>query len=118
MRAEVADTAESRRVGLSGRAELPAGRGMLLVFAKPRRACLWMRGVEFPLDAAFIGSGGAVAGIVRMEARTETHHCAPSDVVYALEVNAGVLDNVKIGDVVLGLPPPPLLPNPSPNPLP
>lgn len=104
--AEIAATPEMRRIGLSGRAELPPGAGMLLVFAEAGKFCLWMKNVYFPLDAAFIDSAGAVIGIVRMQAQTEDLHCAPAPATYALETNAGFLDETKLGDIVLGLPPP------------
>ncbi|MBC8279197.1 MAG: DUF192 domain-containing protein [Chloroflexi bacterium] len=53
---EVAANSEQRIRGLSGRASLDAGTGMLFIFEKPERFRFWMREMEIPLDIVWIGS--------------------------------------------------------------
>ncbi|MGU9951957.1 MAG: DUF192 domain-containing protein [Gammaproteobacteria bacterium WSBS_2016_MAG_OTU1] len=103
---EIAATPSSRRLGLSHRPHLPQSAGMLLAFATPKKICLWMRDVSFPLTAIFIDSTAEIIDIAHMLPHTETRHCARSPAVYALEISPKFEEenNVVIGDKVLGLP--------------
>ncbi|OGL95229.1 hypothetical protein A2348_02830 [Candidatus Uhrbacteria bacterium RIFOXYB12_FULL_58_10] len=51
---EVADSAEERRVGLSGHAWLDADRGMLFLFDEPGRYGFWMKDMDFPIDIIWL----------------------------------------------------------------
>ena len=51
---EVADTADEQRAGLSGRAEVPEGTGMLFTFAGRQERQVWMAGMQTRIDAAWI----------------------------------------------------------------
>jgi uncharacterized membrane protein (UPF0127 family) len=64
VRATVAGTAAAKTRGLSGRAALPRGEGMLFVYDEPRRRSFWMRGMRFALDMVWIRDG-RVAGVTR-----------------------------------------------------
>ena len=82
-----------RRRGLSGRADLAPGEGLLL---KPCRA-VHMMGMKFPLDVAFLDAGNRV--IARYErlapgARTRWHRAARA----ALELPAGTLQETGTTD--------------------
>jgi uncharacterized membrane protein (UPF0127 family) len=88
---EKVDTEAAREQGLSGRASMPASRGMLFVFDHIDRACIWMKGMKFPLDIAWLNVRGDV---VRLEenVRPETYpndFCA-DNTFFVIEVNAGV----------------------------
>ena len=96
VRAELAATPESRRVGLSGRRTLALDGGMLLMLPRVANMCLWMHKVYFPLDAAFIDTSGVVVSTARMLAHTEDLHCPPLPICYALEVSAGWLDKHQV----------------------
>lgn len=87
--AEVASTSASRAVGLMHRRQMPHNRGMLFVFERPARHCMWMRNTLIPLAVAFIDEQGTILNIEEMKAETETNHCAADSVRYALEMNAG-----------------------------
>src|SRR5690554_3291083 len=52
--AEVARTAEERRVGLSFRQSLPKNQGMLFVFDGEVVPSFWMKDTLIPLDLIFI----------------------------------------------------------------
>lgn len=54
--AEIADTPELRRKGLSKRAELPAGSGMFF----DKVGAYWMKDVNFDLDIVFLDKQGTV----------------------------------------------------------
>lgn len=107
--AEIADTPDLRRLGLSFRSTLAADSGMLLSFPKARRFCLWMRDVSFPLSAIFIGEDGRVISRAIMRPRTVKSHCPPRPALYALETPLAWprLNKIRAGDVVKGLPPAP-----------
>jgi uncharacterized membrane protein (UPF0127 family) len=64
VRAIVAATAAAKARGLSGRATLPRGEGMLFVYDEARRLSFWMRGMRFALDMVWIRDG-RVAGVTR-----------------------------------------------------
>ena len=60
---ELADTPDKRIRGLSGRASMDAGTGMLFVFEKPERFRFWMREMEITLDIVWIGSNCEVVDV-------------------------------------------------------
>ncbi|MEW6118849.1 MAG: DUF192 domain-containing protein [Pseudomonadota bacterium] len=86
---EVAATPQARQRGLMGRTHLPSDSGMLFVFEAPGRHCFWMRDTPLPLSIAFIDASGRVAGFTDMQPRTDTLHCPPTAVRYALEIAQG-----------------------------
>ncbi len=60
---EVADTDEARSVGLSGRASLKDGSGMLFVFEQEGFSGIWMKDMLFSIDIVFIDAGGRVLSV-------------------------------------------------------
>lgn len=86
---ELATTPSQRERGLMGRTHLPADGGMLFVFEQPGRHCFWMRDTPLPLSIAFIDPAGRIASLADMQPRSETPHCPPVDIRYALEVRQG-----------------------------
>jgi uncharacterized protein len=102
VKAEAVRTPERLYLGLSGRRELPEGRGML--FFMPARAVqtFCMRGMRLPLDLIWI-SDGRVAGITRDVPRTFPGDLtSPEPVTHVLEVPGGFADRhgIKAGDPV------------------
>jgi uncharacterized membrane protein (UPF0127 family) len=89
IRAEVANTPESRMKGLMFRKTLGTSDGMLFVFDEPQRQCMWMRNTYVPLSVAFIDANGAILNVEDMEPLTETSHCAAGPAKFALEMNKG-----------------------------
>lgn len=104
-RVEVAQTADQQRAGLSGRAELSAGTGMLFRFGSRSEQQVWMAGMRFPLDIAWIADGKVIA-IDSLAACAETAENAcprwtsPSPVDTLLEVPAHSLTAVVPGMAV------------------
>ncbi|MBU1224282.1 MAG: DUF192 domain-containing protein [Gammaproteobacteria bacterium] len=103
---EVAATEQQRQRGLMGRTHLPADGGMLFVFEEPGRHCFWMRDTPLPLSIAFIDAAGRIAGLADMQPRSETPHCPPAEIRYALEVRQGEFQRrgITARDQVEGLP--------------
>jgi len=87
--AEVAASEAARRQGLMQRRALPEQRGMLFVFERAARHCMWMKNTHLPLSVAFLDAQGRILNIEEMQPRTEDNHCAAQPARYALEMNAG-----------------------------
>ncbi len=111
IRAEVANTPETRRKGLMFRTRLAAQSGMIFIFPKERRISMWMKNTRIPLSVAFIDSSGRIVNIERMQPNSEKTHSSTGPAKYALEMNQGWFseNGVKSGHLVTGLgqlPPP------------
>ena len=63
VRAEVADTQAKRQQGLSGRAGLEPGAGMLYVYEQPQRPEFSEAATRFGLSVAFLRDDGTVAEV-------------------------------------------------------
>lgn len=102
---EVADTAYTRMQGLSGREELPEGRGMLFLFNPPERAGFWMKDMKFPIDIVWI-SGGRVVGVEESvspddnPSRTVYYPPAPVDRVLEIPAGSAATAGITAGSVV------------------
>lgn len=103
--AEVAATGPARQIGLMNRATMPAHRGMVFVFPRPARHCMWMKNTLIPLSVAFLDDDGRILNIERMEPRSEESRCAAKPARYALEMNAGWFESRRIapGETIRGL---------------
>ena len=92
---EVEDTEAAREQGLSGRASLAKGTGMLFVFDTPGKYGFWMKDMHFSIDMLFIDTSGTVVTIAPNALPAGYHESPPqvfyptSDVKYVLEVPAG-----------------------------
>lgn len=89
LQVELATDATSRRRGLMGRTELPAGTGMLFVYADEAPRAFWMKRTVLPLDIAYLDGDGRIVDIQTMAPQTLTMHHSRAPARYALEVPAG-----------------------------
>lgn len=105
--AEVAATFESRVQGLMHRRSMPPQRGMLFVFTRADRHCMWMRDTLLPLSVAFLDADGRILNVEDMRPQTDDSHCAIAPATYALEMNRGWFsqNHVGKGAVISGLGP-------------
>ncbi len=87
--AEVAHTDENRQIGLMFRESMPDNHGMIFVFTREARHCMWMRNTLLPLSVAFLDADGRVLNIEDMTPLTEDSHCASGPARFALEMNQG-----------------------------
>lgn len=99
---EVASTPEERTSGLGGRESLPANFGMWFVFPDDSQDPFWMKDTKFNLDMIFVGNDMKVKDIKPNNAAlTETLIQPVSPYRYVLEINAGEVAGVNIGDTVV-----------------
>lgn len=100
--------------GLSGRERLDSGHGMSFQYGQSVNTGVWMPDMHFPLDIAWI-SQGRVTGIITLQPcpTPSTHQncpasAAPGPIDGMLEVPAGELKDVEVGDTVMlnGVPTP------------
>jgi uncharacterized membrane protein (UPF0127 family) len=87
--AEVAATPEQRSAGLMWRRSMAGHEGMLFVFPRAERHCMWMKNTFIPLSVAFLDEEGRIINIRNMQPQSETNHCADAPALFALEMNLG-----------------------------
>lgn len=89
--AEIAATDEARKLGLSRRASLAPGTGMLFVFPKDGNWGIWMKDMQFSIDIIWTGAAGKVIAI-NSQISPETYPSVfypNNNARYVLEVPAG-----------------------------
>jgi uncharacterized membrane protein (UPF0127 family) len=111
LRAEIANTEDTRLRGLMFRKSLPENRGMVFVYPEEGHQAMWMKNTLIPLSVAFIDRDGKIQNIADMEPHSERSHASAGNAKYALEVNRGwfAKRGIRSGDRVEGLkklPPP------------
>ena len=102
---EVAANAEQRIRGLSGRASLDPGTGMLFIFEKPERFRFWMKQMEISLDIVWIGSNCEVVDVSEnvpfpdKETPLEDlpRYSPESRAKFVLEINGGEAADLGLG---------------------
>lgn len=87
--AELANTPNTRQVGLMHRQSMAENRGMVFAFEFDATHCMWMRNTLIPLSVAFLDADGTIINIEDMQPQTENNHCAAKPARYALEMNLG-----------------------------
>ena len=103
---EVADSEAARQLGLSGRADLPAGTGMLFRYDESARRSYWMAGMLVPIDLAWIDDGEVLGTqtlppCVNPAADACPTFASPGPVDTVLEAPAGALASVETGTAVV-----------------
>ncbi len=111
LRAEVANTEDTRLKGLMFRRSLAESQGMIFVYSEEGRHAMWMKNTLVPLSVAFIDRDGRILNIEQMEPHSERSHASRGSAKYALEMNRGWFEGrgIKPGMRVEGLknlPPP------------
>jgi len=88
---EVADTEVLREQGLSGRSDIPDGKGMLFVFDTDGLWSIWMKDMRFPIDIVWADADGKVITVANNVApETYPEVFSPSlPARYVLELPAG-----------------------------
>lgn len=87
--AELALTPHAHARGLMYRQRLPAEHGMLFVFTRPERLCMWMKDTPLALSVAFLDARGVIINIADMQPLSLDPHCAKRPARYALEMPRG-----------------------------
>lgn len=106
---EVADTKESRSLGLGGRSSLGAESGMLFVMEQRAKPTFWMKGMLIPLDFIWIDGVNIVDILQNVQppvvgqADSSLQLYSPITIVdRVLEVNSGYVaaHGIKNGDQI------------------
>ncbi len=104
---EVADTDDSRKLGLSGRDKLDEGKGLLFDFTNTdfKRPGFWMKDMNFSIDIIWIKDGKVID--IKNDAPLPPDdnlpvYYPPSEVSHVLEVPAGwsAKNNITAGSTV------------------
>ena len=98
---ELAVTSEQKSRGLMGREYLGDREGMLFIFKSEGRYGFWMGGMVIPLDILWIDADGIVAGIAANappvpQGTDGESYVPPRPILYVLEINAGLAEQVEI----------------------
>jgi len=100
---EVAATNNTVQRGLSKRATIPAGTGMLFVFSQSRILSFWMIDCLLDIDVAYLDRAGTVVGLYTMKVEPPRaqgeedaayklrlkHYPSDEDALYAIELPTG-----------------------------
>ncbi len=95
---EVANTTSELTTGLSGRASIPAGTGMLFVLPVRQTITVQTNQMLFPLDIIFIKDNLVLDIAQNIEPGNLVEEATPCDMF--LEINAGEAALVEVGDAV------------------
>jgi len=94
--AEIASSPAAQAQGLSGRAALHEGKGMLFSYAEPLIPTFWMKEMRFPIDIIWIRDGMVVdisphlpAPLPEIQLADLPRYQPKEPIRYALEVPAG-----------------------------
>ncbi len=89
MTVEIADTPDTRQLGLMFRPSMPADAGMLFDFGEDTNGGFWMQNTILPLSIAFIAADGKIVDIKDMQPLDTTTVNSSGPYRYALEANQG-----------------------------
>jgi len=101
---ELADSKESRAIGLMFRKHLPDNQGMLFDFIEEQQPVMWMKNTHISLDMLFIDRNGTIQHIVT---ETTPHSLkqipSPIPVRFVLELSGGISNklNITAGDKII-----------------
>lgn len=100
---EIADTPQTRRIGLMFRRALDEDEGMIFLYDDPGPVSMWMKNTYIPLDMFFVRKDGIIHRIEKhTEPFSETTISSEGDVFAVIEMIAGSADRlgIKPGDKV------------------
>lgn len=102
MQVEIADTDETRGLGLMFRSSMGLDEGMLFDFGEDTNSGFWMANTILPLSIAFIQADGTIIDIKDMQPLDTTGVGPNASYRYALETNQGYFraHNLAPGDKV------------------
>jgi len=96
--ADVAETAEEKAMGLSGRKSLAEEEAMLFVYDKPDRYSFWMKDMNFPIDIIWIDEDLKVVDITEnlQPESFPQKFTSKKQAQYVVEVNAGWVEEHRV----------------------
>ena len=105
LQVEVANSHETRKIGLMDRTSIATDGGMLFVFPEDQHVSMWMKNTLVNLTAVFIDAHGSVVNIEHMRRETLTPHRSGEAVKFVLEISSDspLAKEITVGSVVDGL---------------
>lgn len=99
---EIADTEETRSIGMMYRDSNPEHHGMIFVFQDVDYRRFWMKNTRIPLDIAYVAEDGTINDIHQMKPYITDGTRSQYKAKYALEMNEGWFEQhgVKAGTVL------------------
>ena len=95
----MARTSAQQERGLMYIHHLPAKRGMIFVFPHSRPETFWMKHTWIPLDLLFLNKHGVIVGHCTMRPdHGRTLYPSPRPIRFAIELNAGICQQLKLND--------------------
>lgn len=97
---EVVTDENSQQKGLSGRAGLARGTGMLFAYENEGQRCIWMKDMHFSIDILWINASKRLTRVesnIRPESYPE-QYCARAKNVLELKAGEAIKNDLKIGD--------------------
>ena len=100
---EIADTPESRGLGLMHRSSLDCA-GMLFCFPDCRQLSFWMKDTNIPLSIAYADDDGVILNIEDLHPQDLRGVVSHGPAAYALEMDQGWFEKngISIGDKIEG----------------
>lgn len=98
---EVADTPQTREIGLMNRPSMPDDSGMLFDFKETRPVTMWMKNTYLSLDMLFLDEAGMVTHVAtNAQPLSLALISSQGPVRYVVELNGGAAASygVKVGD--------------------
>lgn len=96
---ELADTPQTRAIGLMNRASMPRFSGMLFIYERPQALAFWMRNTLIPLDMLFVEPSGRIAKIhANAVPLDETPIEGGQGLSHVLEINGGLAAQLGISE--------------------
>ena len=97
MEIEIADTDFEIQTGLMYRESMQNNQGMLFVFVDEENRFFYMKNTKIPLDLIYINSKKNIVGFQKnAKPFDETSLPSNAPAKYVLEINAGLIDQLKI----------------------
>lgn len=94
---EYAETARSRAQGLSGREFLGSNSGMLFIFDKSKKECMWMKDMQFAIDIIWLDEEQRITKIMdKVQPSSYPESYCTDDTKYVLELNANEARNLDL----------------------
>lgn len=102
VKTEVVKAAAKIEKGLSGRASLSEGRGMLFEMPGESTQHFWMKDMRFAIDIIWIENGRVIGCEKNISSNDPRTFVSPGDAGYVLEVLEGFCDQnaIKVNDEV------------------
>lgn len=102
---ELAVSEQQKAIGLSKYRILPESQGMLFVYDKPEKACIWMKDMSFSIDIVWLNEDEKITKIkenVSPQTYPDIFCSKTDDTAFVIELVAGVADKagLKVGDTL------------------